>query len=41
MGEKAGAAALQQRGKIPEPIVCVVSGGNIAPALFSEILGGA
>lgn len=40
-GASSLAAALQQRGKIPEPIVCVVSGGNIAPALLGEILGGA
>ena len=39
-GASSLAAALQQRGKIPAPIVCVVSGGNIAPQLLSDILGG-
>lgn len=33
------AAALQQRGRIPEPIVAVVSGGNISPQLLSDVLG--
>lgn len=32
------AAALAHRGQFPEPVVCVVSGGNIAPSLLSEIL---
>jgi threonine dehydratase len=39
-GASSLAAALQQRGKIPGPIACVVSGGNIAPELFSDILSG-
>jgi threonine dehydratase len=39
-GASSLAAALQQRGKIPEPIVCVVSGGNIDPALLGDIVRG-
>lgn len=38
-GASSLAAALQQRATIPGPIVCVVSGGNIAPSLLSEVLG--
>jgi threonine dehydratase len=40
--EPAGAAsfacALKQAGEIPEPTVCVVSGGNADPALLASLL---
>ena len=42
VAEPAGAASLaaawQQRGTLPEPIVCVVSGDNVAPNLLAELV---
>lgn len=42
VAEAAGAASLaaarQQAEKLPQPVVCIVSGGNIAPELLREIL---
>jgi threonine dehydratase len=32
------AAALKHATKLPRPIVCIVSGGNVAPALLREVL---
>jgi threonine dehydratase len=44
VAEPAGAAGLaaarQQAVALPKPIVCIVSGGNIAPELLRDIVGG-
>jgi threonine dehydratase len=44
VAEGAGAAGLaaarKHRGELPEPVVAVVSGGNLDPALLARFLGG-